>query len=70
MSGNDQHANQYYTDTNSFWVSVFVVKGEIERTVVIWVALGGILFVFTGERLFLSWKEEDRDTAHSQPDAA
>ncbi|TWU39425.1 APC family permease [Novipirellula artificiosorum] len=28
---------------------------------VIWVALGGILFVFAGEKLFLSWKEDDDD---------
>lgn len=33
---------------------------------VIWVSLAGILFIFMGERLFLSWKDEEEMSEHSE----
>ncbi len=36
---------------------------------VIWVALGGIVFIFAGEKLFLSWKDEDDESDHSDAHA-
>ncbi|GAA4469909.1 APC family permease [Novipirellula rosea] len=37
---------------------------------VIWVALGGIVFIFAGEKLFLSWTEDDDDSKHADGHAA
>lgn len=37
---------------------------------VIWVALGGIVFVFAGEKLFLSWTEDDDDSKQADGHAA
>lgn len=37
---------------------------------VIWVALGGILFVFAGEKLFLSWKDDDEQSEHADAHSA
>ncbi|WP_145222546.1 APC family permease [Planctomycetes bacterium TBK1r] len=36
---------------------------------VIWVALVGIVFIFAGEKLFLSWKDEDDESDHSDAHA-
>ncbi len=36
----------------------------------IWVALGGILFIFIGEKLFLSWKKEDGESLHADGHSA
>ncbi|MCC7335430.1 MAG: APC family permease [Pirellulaceae bacterium] len=37
---------------------------------VIWVALGGILFIFVGEKLFLSWKTEGEESLHADEHSA
>ncbi len=45
-------------------LSAFLWMKANSDLLVIWVALGGILFIFVGEKLFLSWTDEDDASKH------
>ncbi len=46
-------------------LSAFLWMKASSDMLVIWVALGGIAFLFAGEKLFLSWKEDDDQSEHA-----
>ncbi|WP_145081848.1 APC family permease [Aureliella helgolandensis] len=51
-------------------LGVFLWMKATSDMLVIWVALGGILFIFVGEKLFLSWKKEDGEPLHADGHSA
>ncbi len=51
-------------------LSAFLWMKASSDMLVIWVALGGIAFLFAGEKLFLSWKEDDDQSEHADAHSA
>ncbi|QDV85295.1 APC family permease [Planctomycetes bacterium TBK1r] len=55
---------------DSIILGAFLWMKATSDMLVIWVALGGIVFIFAGEKLFLSWTEDDDDSNHADGHAA
>ena len=49
---------------DSVILGAFVWMKVHSDMLVVWVALGGMAFIFAGERLFLTWNDDDE--AHSE----